>query len=128
MWTEVLENPKAIEMFNPGPSLECVTLSKLLLDRDGPTATMTIQVRDYPANPPAKWRVQQHNAVMIEVQAMGLEHIKVLGWTTANQVSISIKRLPEGKLWIDAAGEGTEVELRCGWLRILGVTPYLQAA
>ena len=35
-WTDLLENPKALDMFRPEPSLECVVLTKLLIDRDGP--------------------------------------------------------------------------------------------
>jgi hypothetical protein len=57
-------------MFDREPSLEAATLTKLLMDRDGPTV---------PANPPAKWRMQKHNAVMIEGQAMGVEHVGILG-------------------------------------------------
>jgi hypothetical protein len=126
MWTEALENPKALEMFNPEPLLKGVTLGKLLLDRDGPTATITIQIKEYPTNPPVKWRVRQYNAVTIELQAMAIEDIRILGWTTENQVSISIKRLPEGGLWFQAVGS-SEVELHCGWLRVIGVTPYCLA-
>lgn len=128
MWTSALENPKAIEMFEPEPSLEHVLLSKLLLEQDGPTVTMAIQLREYPANPPAKWRIQEHNAVMIELQAMGVEYIELHGWSTENQVSISIEPLEGEKFRINALGASTHFELRCGWLRIVGVTPYRRAA
>jgi hypothetical protein len=124
MLTEALENPKAIEMFVPEPSLECVILTRLLLDREGPTVTMHVQLRDYPARPPAKWHLQQHNTVVMELQAMGVEHFLVKGWTVDNNVSISIERLADRKLKIRAVGASVEIELRCGWLRVVGVTPY----
>lgn len=123
-WTDLLENPKALEMFRPEPSLECVFLNRLLVDRDGPTATVSILAREYPEEPPARWRMQGHNAVMIELQAVSVDHIQLEGWTTENLVSISINRLPDGNLNLHAFGTTTDIELRCGWLRIVGVTPY----
>jgi hypothetical protein len=128
MWTELLENPRALEMFQPEPLLEGVSLNKLLLDRDGPTVTMMIQIREYPANPPAKWRGERHNAVMIELQAMGVGQIELLGWTVDNRLSLAIRRLPEGNLRIVAVGTSVKVELDCGWLRVVGVTPYRHVA
>jgi hypothetical protein len=128
MWAEFLESPKAVEMFNPEPSLDNVRLSALLLDHNGPAVTMTIQVRDYPVNPPVKWRIQQYNTVTIEVQGVGLEQITMAGWAVDNLVSMVINRLPEGKLSLHATGQATEIEMRCGWLRILGVKPYRKAA
>jgi Immunity protein 50 len=124
MWTDLLENPKALEMFRPEPSLECVVLTKLLVDRDGPTARMSIQAREYPEEPPARWRMQGDNAVIIELEAMGVDHIKLEGWDTENLVSISINRLPDGKLNLHAFGTTTDIEPRCGWLRVVGVKPY----
>ena len=124
MWTEELENPKALEMFMPEPSLEGIIMNSISLERNGPTVTMSIQAREYPANPPAKWRLQEHNAVTIELQAMGVELFEIHGWTTENLVSIWIDRLPSRKLDIRASGAATDVKLRCGWLRIVGVTPY----
>lgn len=128
MWTKILENPRALEMFTDEPSLERVVLSTLLLDRQGPTVTMGVQIRDYPANPPAKWRLQDHNAVMIELQAMGVEHFVEQGWTVDNQVSISIERVANEKIYIQMSGGSIELELRCGWLRVVGVSPYNRAA
>jgi hypothetical protein len=46
------------------------------------------------------------------------------GWTIDNNVSISIERLADRKLKIRGVGASVEVELRCGWLRVAGVTPY----
>jgi len=114
-------------MFDREPSLEAATLTKLLIDRDGPTVTISMQIRDYPSDPPARWRMHQHNAVMIEVQAMGVEDVSIAGWSTDNKVSILVERLP-GRIRIQASGEGTDIEIRCGWLRIAGVTPYCRVA
>jgi hypothetical protein len=89
---------------------------------------MAVRLRDYPATPPVKWRGREHNAVMMEIQAMGLEQSRIQGWSTDNQVSISIERLSNGKLNIHAFGETTDIEIVCGWLRVVGVTPYCIAA
>jgi hypothetical protein len=59
---------------------------------------------------------------------MGVEHVRILGWTTENEVSISVDRSPEGGLRIQAVGGATDIELRCGWLRISKITPYCRAA
>jgi hypothetical protein len=42
--------------------------------------------------------MQPDNAVMIELQAMALEHIDLCGWNVENRVAISIDRLAKGKL------------------------------
>jgi hypothetical protein len=59
---------------------------------------MSIEVREYPANPPAKRRMQQDNAVTIELQAMAVEHIDLRGWNVENRVATSIDRIATGKL------------------------------
>jgi hypothetical protein len=128
LWTELLENEKALGMFTSEPSLDGVVLSRLVLDREGPTVTMMVQMRDYPAFPPPKWRLEEHNAVLIELQAMAVNHVVAHGWTSENRVSISIERIADGNLQIRAFGEALEIELRCGWLRVAGVTPYRIAA
>ncbi|MBY0503852.1 MAG: immunity 50 family protein [Bryobacteraceae bacterium] len=124
MWSSVIENPRAIEMFQQEPSLENITLSTLLLEHEGPTVTMVVQLRDYPASPPAKWRLQDNNAVTMDLQALGVEQITLSGWSTENQVSILIERAAGGQLRLRARGTTTDVEILCGWLRIIAVTPY----
>lgn len=124
MWTQLLENPSALGMFAAEPSLEDVLLNHLVLDREGPTVTITVQLRDYPDKPPAKWHAQKHNAVTTDLQALGVEHLLVRGWTVDNLVSIAIERLPNKKLKIRVSSKSVGIELLCGWLRVVAVTPY----
>jgi hypothetical protein len=127
MWTETLDNRQAVQMFEHEPALDGVTVSRLVLDQDGPTAMMAIQLHEYPPNPPTKWRMHDYNAVAIQLQAMGIEHVELHGWASEDRVSISIDRLPNGKLRIHASGPTADFELICGWLRVAGVTPYRRA-
>lgn len=59
---------------------------------------MSIEVPEYPTNPPAKRRMPKDNAVMIELQAITVEHIDLRGWNVENRIAISIDRVPTGKL------------------------------
>lgn len=124
MWSKELENPEAIRMFEEDPLLEGVTVAKLVLDQNGPTVTLGVTLRDYPSNPPAKWRSAGYDSVTIELQALAVSHVRLEGWTTDNEVSILIERRSEDTINIKVVGRMIAAEIACGWLRVSGLTPY----
>jgi hypothetical protein len=98
MWTELVENPKALAEFENGPALDSVFVMKMELNRDGPTVTLSIGIIDYPKNPPARWLLAEANAVTIDLQAVGVTNFQCSGWATENATSLSITREATGKI------------------------------
>jgi hypothetical protein len=125
-WLNAVENPKAItSLFEVVPSLEDVEISALNLDHGGPTMTLSILLRDSPTTLPVRWQARHFNATAIQLQVLGIESMKLEGWSTDNRVAITIEGSP-GSLTLRAMGSGSKLRLQCmcGWVNVAGVTPY----
>jgi Immunity protein 50 len=128
-WLEFTENPKAISsLFDPIPSLNGVEIMSIKLARDGPTADLAIGLSECPFSAPSKWRGPDANAVVVELQLMGLESVEIEGWSTANWADIEIVRKSAAQLELLARTEKIRIHCVFGFLRILGVSPYTRVA
>lgn len=125
MWTELIENPKAITaIFSAIPSLDQVQLLRITLSRDGPTVDLAIALNEYPENPSPRWEKSQSNAVVLEIQLMGISALSIEGWSLDNVVTLKLERRESGQLQLEAIDSTLRFKCNFGWLRITGVTPY----
>src|ERR1700753_1900359 len=111
MWTTFLENPKAItSLFEMDPCLDDVYLYGVELLQDGPTANFQIHLKDYPQNPPARWKYMHSdaNTVALTLQAIGISKLDVSGWSTENFVSCMISGSVGEELSLEIKGDSTE--------------------
>jgi hypothetical protein len=124
-WLELAENPEAASsLFDLPPSLQNVEVFTFKIDRDGPTAELTIRLDEYPASPPLKWRTKKANAVIMTLQLLALGDIEVKGWSTTNRAEMQITRLNAKQLEIVAKGAYFTIRATFGFLRIAGFSPY----
>jgi hypothetical protein len=127
-WLEAIENPEAVtSLFDRAPSLESVEITTLDLDRDGPTLTLSVLLRDYPVRPPTRWQRSGFNTAAIRLQMLGVENVMLEGWSTENRATITVERDLGGLLIVQAKGATFQLRCSCGWLRVDGVSAYHRA-
>ncbi|HXE35977.1 MAG TPA: Imm50 family immunity protein [Verrucomicrobiae bacterium] len=124
-WLKLAENPEAASsLFDLPPSLQNVEIFTFKIDRDGPTAELTIRLNEYPSSPPLKWRTQQANTVNMTLQLLALGDVEVKGWSNTNRAEIQITRVNAEQLEIVAMGVHFTIRATFGFLRIAGFSPY----
>jgi Immunity protein 50 len=129
MWTAFLENPEAItSVFDTEPSLDDVYLYGIELLEDGPTVNFKIRLKDYPQNPPARWKYihGESNTVVITLRALGINRLDISGWSTENFVSCKISRTDEEELSVVIKGNSTEIDVMCDFLRVTYISAYIR--
>ncbi|MGC4758564.1 Imm50 family immunity protein [Micromonospora trifolii] len=102
-WIDLVTNPKGIqEIFPEGPpSLSGISLHELVVEREGPTVRLRLDLPAYPANPPAKWLRAGFNTVQVELLFGGVSELRLVGISTeviadmeirpANGVSLEVR-------------------------------------
>jgi Immunity protein 50 len=124
-WVKLAENPEAVSsLFDPPPSLQDVEIFSFKIDRDGPTAELTIALDDFPSSPPLRWRTQQANRVTIALQLLAVRDVDVKGWSSTNRATIEISRVNAEQLEFVAKGATLAIRTTFGFLRIAGISPY----
>jgi len=124
-WLTLAENSQAVSsLFDTAPSLQNVEIFTFKIDRDGPTAELTIALNEYPSSPPLRWRTEQANRVIMTLQLLALGDIDVKGWSTTNRAEIQITRINAEKLEFAANGANLTVRATFSFLRIAGLSAY----
>ncbi|MFY1583559.1 Imm50 family immunity protein [Micromonospora sp. WMMD734] len=102
-WIDLVTNPQGLrEVFNQNPPLlNGVSLHELVVDREGPTLQLKLDLPAYPANPPAKWIRCGFNTVQIRLLFGGVSDLRLVGISTEVVADVDIK-----------AGDGVVLELR----------------
>lgn len=128
-WTDILLDPRTIRAIfgDQSPSLLGVELHRIDVTRDGPMVGLTFNVRDFPLDPPPKWREAGFNCVQIRLRGIGVQELHVDGITTNPTVDVVLTRV--GTLVrVQATGEGVSIDLTAGWVDVASdaVSAYLK--
>lgn len=127
-WVDLLENPDSVRrLYKAPPSLDHCELRSFSLDRDGPTARLSLGLANPPEQLPPRWSRFQVNAVAMELELLALEEISLSGWTTHPVVGLSIERLDE-RLHVSTVSPDVQLTLVCRWIRLKRIEPYQMAA
>ena len=125
-WLAQTENPAAItSLFSSPPSLENIEIMSIKIDCDGPTVDLRLGLREYPKSPPVRWKQLHANAVVLDLQLMAIVSIKLDGWSTTNNATVSIQRAG-ARLEVRVTGPTLELRCNCGYVRISGISGYRQ--
>lgn len=129
IWTDLIENPQALSsLFGTAPSLDNVRVSEITFAEGGPTISLSVELNEFPADPPQRWKKDLANAVVLKVQLLGIQSIEVSGWTTENIVSFRFERQQLGTITVQAIGLDFTLRCSCSWIRIDKVCPYQRAS
>jgi len=127
-WRKFTMNPEAIaSAFGEfDPSLCDVKLSKGEFSDDGPTLYFSLEINDYPSNPPTRWKRVPNNTVVIQFQCLGVQSLSMSMSPEFGRVSCEMRDGEAGLIEIHISGNTTKALVRCGGIRIDHVTPYLK--
>ncbi|WP_433310994.1 Imm50 family immunity protein [Micromonospora sp. CA-269861] len=83
-WIDLVTNPQGLrEIFPEGPPpLSGVSLHGLVVEREGPTLRLRLDLPAYPADPPARWHRAGFNTVQIELLFGGVSELRLVGIST----------------------------------------------
>jgi hypothetical protein len=128
MWHQLAMNPEALSnLYQSVPELQNVDIHRILLHRDGPVMTISLDLPRFPDKPSRRWH-EASNTVQIELDFIGLESIELRGWSTDNIVDIQLNRLPDGKIAINISGAMINLRATCVAFRIQRVNAYQKEA
>ena len=124
-WSDLIENPKALlSYFDRAPSLERITLHKLVLLRDGPTALLDFDVGEFPQRPSPRWP-NGAQFCQISIQLVALSKCEVASWGTDVIGDLEIVRAADGRE-ITFSGEA-EFRFSCSCVYVDEVSGYVGA-
>lgn len=127
-WRKFTMNPEAItSVFGESePSLSNVKLSRGEFSDDGPTLYLSLEIDDYPSKPPIRWKRVPGNTVEIQFQCLGVQSVSMSMSSEFGKVSCVMSEAEGGLVEIHITGSTTTALVRCGFIRINHVTPYLK--
>ncbi|QTE00590.1 hypothetical protein S1361_24880 [Streptomyces cyanogenus] len=93
-WTSFLQSSQGIDAVYQGsaPELTGVHVREVVLNEDGPTLKLRLDLPRYPDQPPKKWKAQGFNTVQIEVSFSGLRSLTLEGFGTDVNADMSLHR------------------------------------
>ncbi|WP_374250829.1 Imm50 family immunity protein [Micromonospora sp. R77] len=96
-WVDLLLEPRGIRAIygEDPPTLTAVDLHDLVLHRDGPRATLRLDLAQFPRKPPKKWADQGFNVVQVQLTLVDVQHLSIAGWSTHATLDLEINRTDE---------------------------------
>ncbi len=61
-------------------------------NRDGPRVTLRFDLPEFPVRPPRKWMEQEANVVQVELMLIGIQRLKLQGWSHSPVVDLSVTK------------------------------------
>ena len=95
-WADLLDGPRTIRaVFGIAPSLDHVELHSILLNRDGPSETLKIELAEaeFSSFPPHKWREAGFNRAIVRLQCWGVRELDIRGLETEPILDLKIERV-----------------------------------
>jgi hypothetical protein len=124
-WSTLATNHAFLhQLFPQPPSLRGVRVVEASLHQDGPALRLRIDLNEFPASPPRKWKDGGQNKIQIVVELM-VRKIEITQWTTNNIVDIVMSSSSHDETRLELiAAEG--VVLRCtgAYARVVSVDAY----
>ncbi|WP_433349412.1 Imm50 family immunity protein [Micromonospora sp. CA-111912] len=89
-----MTNPQGLREIFRGdvPSLDAVDVHDFLIDREGPTLRIRLDLRTFPADPPVKWRRSGFNTVQVELLFGGISNLSLEGVSVDMVADVNIRR------------------------------------
>jgi hypothetical protein len=123
-WTSFLRNPEGILAVYGGapPELSMVRVREMVLQEDGPTLKLRLDLPRYPDRPPRKWAAQGFNTVQVEVSLSGLRAISLEGFGSEIEADVSLSG--EKGVTLDLMSSATHVRAVADTVFISKLTAY----
>ena len=126
MWINLIENRKVVEAIYGDDvlNLKEIRIIELAFHQDGPSCTLSLEIKQLPTNPPLKWRTLKYNAVNLTIQLVEIEAVELIKWSIDNIVDLIIENINSQKVLI-LQGDNCKLKLTFKWLYIKSISPYI---
>lgn len=64
------------------PSLQCVEMHEIAVQRDGPSLRLRFDLQEFPTSAPAAWKAEGYNTLQLTIGMIGLQSVVLSGWAT----------------------------------------------
>jgi hypothetical protein len=116
---EIALNPQGLQqVLGNDVRLDKINLIQILYDQDGPRVTVRLDLPDYPATPPEKWKSQGFNTVQLQISFIGVSCVSQSGWSNLNMVELTFTRDKAGHYTARIGGPGVSFEAKFAHLSI----------
>ncbi|QEM82667.1 Imm50 family immunity protein [Halomonas binhaiensis] len=125
-WVELLtESKKISSIFWSDPLLlEDVELHEINFHRDGPKVTLRMDLKNYPSNPPKKWRLNNYNTVQVHLEFLDIQSCTLENWTkTSYRLKLDIN-MESDLVSLSAASDDFKIKLKSKFLYVSDITAY----
>ena len=99
-------------------------VEEIQLRPDGPTATMHLNLRDYPTTPPRKWEDRNCTTVHIELAAIGVTAIAIDRLGSIQAADLSISATHGGGRLVLVESDHTRIEIECDFAEVRSVSAH----
>jgi hypothetical protein len=124
-WLDVLSDAGPIRGVygDEVPPLAGIVVHEISLHRDGPRATLRVDLPIFPSQPPPKWKAQGFNTVQIQLMLIGINELVLRGWDSNIRGNLSIAR--EGDLIrAQLATPQVEIDIRADAALVSTISAY----
>jgi Immunity protein 50 len=93
-WIDAVQNGQGVLAVFGGdaPPLTGVDVQRVGFSWEGPGVVLSVSLRDYPADPPAKWAAQQFNTVLLSLNCIDVQDVRLTGWGRQVVADLSLER------------------------------------
>ncbi|GAA4454123.1 hypothetical protein GCM10023189_20190 [Nibrella saemangeumensis] len=129
MWHQLAKNPEVMkDVFrDETPSLEGVTLHKVAyVFNEYTDVLLTVNLPNYPQNPPGKWADREYNTVQVTLRLVGVLSTGLTAFGPSERINIKIDD-KQNYLMLQATSDIVNFSVKFKWLYISAVTGMQQA-
>lgn len=127
-WTSHLVDSKHIDSIYRAdiPVLNEVDIHEIVFNRDGPTISITLNLNEYPINPPQKWVDQKFNTVQIKIALIDIEEVELSGWISTTYIAcIDINKI-DGKITLNLTGGDLNLSIKARFIDVSSISAYMK--
>ncbi|NML34254.1 Imm50 family immunity protein [Paraburkholderia antibiotica] len=118
-----LDNPEGLrQIYGHLPKFDEVNLQRLQFDWNGPSVLLTLDLQEFPKNPPVKW--EKFNTVQVELSFGPLLSVELVKFGRGNRCNLTVSESVDGALEVVVQGE-TEAKLTATSAFICKISAYL---
>jgi hypothetical protein len=126
-WITMVENPKAITyLYDEVPALQDMEVSKVTLDRNGPTLKFDMDFPRFADHVPSRWE-KQSNTVHIEVDFYSVSDLKLSGFSTTPVFDFELSQTQDGIL-VTAGDRNCQISFCCQNIYIRRASGHIDTA
>lgn len=127
-WAAYLVDSKHIESIYHAkiPDLNEVDIHEVTFNRDGPTISITLNLNEYPINPPQKWVVQKFNTVQIKIALIDIEEVELSGWINTTYIArVDINKIDE-KITLNLTSGDLKLSIKARFIDVYSISAYIK--